>query len=179
MKILIAFLLVLGMYCQSTCKSNQFEVGGECIPCAESLCKECDGSSTCKSCPDGIEPAGICNTCTEDTKMPINKVCVSCSTFGGLESTGNPGKFCECAAGDTVCCMDGTKSTYRDGDECHACSSKVMGCSECTFINEVFECKDCAKGYKLNSESKLCEAKSFGAHFFALGGLLLSLLILV
>lgn len=180
MKSLIVFLLVLGVY-STPCNDNEFRIGTACIPCAESYCKTCDGTSICKECPDGFKQDGRCNTCVSTDAFPIGKSCEACEKYGAKSEDGN---HCVCDPNsDDTCCGDNSLFVARIDNEnkCYSCSGWVVGCAECTYSQETdrITCKDCIKGYTLEGLDDQAVCFSFSAHLFAAAGLLISLLTLV
>lgn len=179
MKILIAFLLVLGAYCE--CADDEFRMGSACISCAESPCEKCKGTDRCEKCPDGIEHStyGQCDTCKNIEQLPVNKVCKFCSEIGAIPDLG---MGCACS-GTTNCCEGDGVYGWKLGDleyYCSPCSYDVMGCGKCSYVDDTdkFVCSECIEGYEKDGEDDKAACISYSGHLFVIVGLLISLLTL-
>ena len=174
MKYLLVFLLILGVYC--ACRKDQFNLDGTCVDCKSSPCKTCQGDDNCVECYEGMSLKNSCYSCTDRDTIPINGKCVSCSSLGA-DSNDN-GYTCECTGADNCCPAD--RGVYLESRRCYSCSDQSMGCQRCSINDDdYFICSRCMDGYRLvNFEgSRICASSS--TYLFALGGLLISLLILL
>lgn len=181
MRSLIVLLLVLGAY--STCTNDEFRWFASCMPCEESYCKTCQGTNKCKECPPDIEDSayGECDKCIDDNSIPLNKVCVPCSSLGS--ESGN-GMDCDCKANDPNCCKG--ENVYKwgtDGTGCSPCSFDMVGCTRCSYNKEekIFTCKECSDDYVMegSNERTVCLKKSYSGYLYAAIGILISLLTLI
>lgn len=175
MKIFIISLFALELcVAATTCDSDDFLFGTECIACDKSPCVTCQGTGTCKKCPTNANSVGSgqCNSCGKG-KLLINKTCVDCnnSTVGGEADSGD-GEYCECS---TENCCTGTGLYKDEKDKCYSCGNELLGCTKCKYENSAAKCSECGSDFKLDDGKCVWDSAT---HLFAVGGLLISLLIL-
>ena len=177
MKCLLVFLLILGVYCD--CRRDQYEIDGLCVDCRHSPCRECQGDDICRGCKEGLDPEEDCISCVDDSKMPINWKCVECSTLGATQ--GVAGVSCRCTPGDTRCCPQDKGGFWASDWECRPCSDKITGCESCIpRTSGGLTCLKCGNGFKeITEDGKVECVPGKAAHLLTLGGLLISLLILL
>lgn len=182
MKILIVFSFILGLCMAAACDEKDFFDGTDCIACDKSPCKTCQGTEICEECPTNAKSSerGMCDKCNPGSLL-VDKVCVACDSelLKALPDEGD-GECCICTEGDTACCP-ATSGVYRGTDKCFTCSSQILGCTRCTVgANSVVTCSECGTDFDLDStvSPPKCVWNS-ATHLLAVGGLLISLLILV
>lgn len=177
MRILIIALFALGVcLAQAACGDNEFVFNGECISCDKSPCEKCQGSASCKECPQGIVLSPACDTCKTPGYIVVNKECVACDheDIGAKPGSGD-GTYCECPADDNGACCKKTGYYKRDGN-CHSCSAAILGCTGCSYEAPDIKCTECGEDFDLKDGE--CAWNS-ATHLLAAGGVLISLLILV
>lgn len=143
MKVLIFFLAVLGVQSDAICGVTEYKGTLTCLSAARSPCETCNGSDQCESCPADFVTNGACDQCTDNTKMPVNKKCVSCSSLGG---EGHDGKSCKPKAGSSSSASDfcpKSEGVYKQDGFCYACYLKSFVCKECSYTNDEYKCDVC------------------------------------
>lgn len=191
MKALILFLVILGSQADTVCDATEFKGHYTCVPCEQSPCATCNGSNKCASCPDGFDKKDFCDQCTETTKMPLKKECVSCTELGGI---GKDGTTCSPPAGGSVNDADfcpKAKGVYKDNNVCNACYLKSFECAVCELKDGIVDCESCPAGTKkielpvedinfcLLNEYITDHANDFGSGLVPAFGLLIALLTLL
>jgi len=176
----IFLLLVVSSVCRTSCPSDQFWDGALCLPCSGSPCGNggCDGTGNCKTCPGGIELIdGTCVTCTDASKIIVNKACKACTDFGA-EGDFREGCFCE--TGTANCCTQ--PGVYKSGSECRICRFSRLGCTECGYSSTLqrLMCTKCVDGLKLEPAEGYgyCEP-SFGSILLPAVALIIALFTLL
>jgi len=185
MKCLLVFLLILGVYCY--CRDDQYDIDELCVDCRYSPCKECWGDDICDGCKPGLNPYYGCMRCSNVNRIPINWKCVECSDLGA-SPTGD-GLSCYCTTYDTNYCCYEDEGVFLDYyGVCMPCSYEIVGCERCTFQSDGYlTCLRCGFGFEkvIEDRREVCfpyEPTYFrgkAAHLLTLGGLLISLLILL
>ena len=182
MKYLLVSFFILGVHC--VCESNQYNADGICLDCMASPCKVCQGTMNCLECHEGMSPINNCRTCDYIGAIPVNRMCVDCSSLGAFESDGFD---CVCrpdgfngVPGNDMCCPE-DKGVYLDSFICKSCSLYSMGCERCTLHKSGYPtCSRCISGNRrVKIEGIWVCIPGKATHLFALGGLLISLLILL
>jgi len=179
MKVILLLLVVSSVY-GTSCPRDQFWDGALCLPCSSSPCANggCDGTGNCKACPTGIElVSGACVTCTDTSKIIVNKACKACTDFGAED---DPWEGCICETGATNCCIQ--PEVFKSGSYCASCSSHIPGCTACTRSSTLRRttCTKCVDGLQpaMLGDFSYCEP-SFGSILFPAVALIIALFTLL
>ena len=156
------------------CQPGFFEVGINCLPCAEGYFQDQAGQNSCKACAVGSASSNMgaieCTLCDAGTfqSQEGQTVCLDCS----------PGRFQD-QIGQASCksCAAGSASNATKATECSSCAVGTFqaqqgqtACLECSAgkyqdIEGSASCKDCPSGSASNisgaSQCQDCDPGSF------------------